>query len=74
MLNIEKYRLTAKDLKPPRILEDNEFETTEDIKPQKEIVGQERSVKSLEFGLSMKQKGYNIYVSGVSGTGQSSNT
>jgi lon-related putative ATP-dependent protease len=36
----------------------------------KEIIGQGRAVKALRFGLRIKTKGFNIYVSGMPGTGR----
>ncbi len=47
------------------------FNTTQDLSVLEDgIVGQERGVKSFDFGLQVKMKGYNIYVSGPSGTGK----
>ncbi len=34
------------------------------------IIGQERAIKALKLGLGMKAPGFNIYVSGASGTGK----
>ena len=34
------------------------------------IIGQERAVKALRFGMGIKEKGFNIYVSGLPGTGR----
>jgi len=34
------------------------------------IIGQERAVQALEMGISLRAKGYNIYVAGESGTGK----
>ena len=34
------------------------------------IIGQERAVRSLKFGLGIKNKGFNIYVAGPPGTGK----
>jgi lon-related putative ATP-dependent protease len=34
------------------------------------IIGQERAVKALRFGLGIKDRGFNIYVSGLPGTGR----
>lgn len=34
------------------------------------IIGQDRAVKALQFGLGIKADGYNIYVSGIQGTGK----
>lgn len=48
------------------------FETTAEIASDDEIVGQARAVKSLDFGLAIGDKGYNIYAAGISGTGKTS--
>jgi lon-related putative ATP-dependent protease len=44
--------------------------STKDLKPLGEIVGQERAVRALKFGLGIKNHGFNIYVSGYPGTGR----
>lgn len=44
--------------------------STEELKPLQQIIGQDRAVKALQFGLTMKEGGFNIYVSGMSGTGR----
>lgn len=46
------------------------FDTTESVEPLKGIIGQLRAVRSMDFGLNMKEKGFNIYVAGPSGTGR----
>ncbi|MDN5317406.1 MAG: hypothetical protein PWR08_1531, partial [Thermoanaerobacterium sp.] len=48
------------------------FETTKTIKPLEGLIGQERAKESMEFGLKIKQKGYNIFITGLTGTGKSS--
>jgi len=45
-------------------------ETTEKLLPLKEIVGQERAVRALKFGLGIRDRGFNIYVAGFPGTGR----
>ncbi len=45
-------------------------ETTEEMAPIEGIIGQERAVKALKFGLDIKERGFNIYVAGVPGTGR----
>ena len=74
MEKINKFRLSQKDLKNECSLEKYSFNTTEDLKPLKGIIGQERAVDAVNFGLKMKKKGYNIFVCGMSGTGRSSYT
>ena len=44
--------------------------TTETLKPSEEIIGQERAQKALRFGLEIRDKGFNIYVAGMAGTGR----
>ena len=39
--------------------------TSADGKPLQGIVGQAKALKALQFGLNIKEKGFNIYVSGV---------
>ena len=48
------------------------FSCTDEIKPPEMFIGQDRAVKAIEFGLGMDARGYNIFVSGLSGTGKSS--
>ncbi len=48
------------------------FECTKDLAPLREFIGQERAIRGIEFGLSMKNDGYNIYVAGLAGTGKTS--
>ncbi|WP_092727686.1 Lon protease family protein [Romboutsia lituseburensis] len=74
MLNIDKYKVKIEDLKPKNVLNDIEFNTTKDISPIKDIIGQDRAVQAIKFGLKMNQKGYNIYVAGTSGVGRTSYT
>ncbi|MFC1930455.1 Lon-like protease helical domain-containing protein, partial [Chloroflexota bacterium] len=48
------------------------FDCTEELTPLKEFIGQDRAVRAIEFGLSMDQPGYNVYVAGITGTGKTS--
>ena len=45
--------------------------TTKEIEPNDGLIGQDRAEKALKFGLAVKSKGYNIYVSGIPGSGKS---
>ncbi|SDY46801.1 ATP-binding protein [Tindallia californiensis] len=69
---MEKYKVDWRQLNSFCSMENFDFETTQELRPLKGIIGQDRAVKSLEFGLKMNKKGYNIYISGLSGTGRSS--
>ena len=44
--------------------------STSDITSNKEIIGQERALRALRLGLELKQPGYNVFVTGFSGTGR----
>lgn len=47
-----------------------ECESTAELQPLDEIIGQDRALKALDFGLNIKEAGFNIYASGVHGTGR----
>ncbi len=44
--------------------------STEELIPLKGIIGQDRAVKALRFGLNIEDGGFNIFVAGYSGTGR----
>jgi len=46
------------------------FNTTQDLDPHHGMIGQDLAARALEFGLAVKKKGYNIYISGAAGTGR----
>ncbi|KYC45821.1 MAG: Archaeal Lon protease [Candidatus Methanofastidiosum methylothiophilum] len=41
-----------------------------EVSPLEDIVGQDRALKALKFGLQIKEKGFNIFVAGFPGTGK----
>jgi lon-related putative ATP-dependent protease len=43
---------------------------TSELTPLQEIIGQERALRALKFGLGIKDKGFNVYVAGYPGTGR----
>jgi lon-related putative ATP-dependent protease len=49
-----------------------DFRTTEEVPPLDGIIGQERALDSIDFGLNLPSTGFNIYVLGDSGTGKTS--
>jgi len=48
-----------------------DFKVTKELKPLDGVIGQKRAVQAIEFGLNMDASGYNIFVTGVEGTGKS---
>jgi lon-related putative ATP-dependent protease len=66
--------LGSSDLRRTCSPDDFSFETTEDLNPLKEIIGQDRALDAIELGLGVKddENRYNIYVAGQPGTGKNS--
>ncbi len=48
------------------------FETTAEVEPLEGVIGQERAVRAIRFGLDIDSPGYNVFVAGLSGTGKGS--
>ncbi len=46
------------------------FSSTDDLEPFRGVLGQERAVEALQFGVAMPRPGYNVYVMGEPGTGR----
>lgn len=46
------------------------FNTTDELPPFEGTIGQERALKALDFGISLDNKGFNIFILGESGTGK----
>ncbi|MGE5790980.1 MAG: Lon-like protease helical domain-containing protein, partial [Syntrophaceae bacterium] len=46
------------------------FDTTKECTKTDSIIGQNRAVKAITLGLEIESPGYNIYVSGMTGTGK----
>jgi len=47
-----------------------DFETTAELEELDEIVGQERAVDAIQFGIGIQREGYNLFALGPSGTGK----
>ncbi|MGQ9845228.1 MAG: Lon protease family protein [Caldisericia bacterium] len=46
------------------------FKTTEELQPIEYLIGQDRALNAINFSLDIKVDGYNLYVSGIPGTGR----
>jgi lon-related putative ATP-dependent protease len=44
--------------------------STDELKPVEGIIGQDRALSALKFGLNIVKPGFNIFVSGLAGTGR----
>lgn len=63
--------LRPKDLSPITNLKKLRLKSSADIEPCRSIIGQEKAIKSIKLGLKAKSNGYNIFITGMTGTGRS---
>ncbi len=70
MINMDSKRVPVEKLRwrcDPSFFS---FKTTEEIEPLQGILGQDRALTALKTGLEIESPGYNIFVSGLTGTGR----
>ncbi len=48
------------------------FTCTADMTPLEDFIGQDRAMRAIEFGLGVNKPGFNIFVTGLTGTGKTS--
>ena len=46
------------------------FKNTANLKPLEELIGQDRAVAAVEFGIGIRRDGYNLFAAGPAGTGK----
>lgn len=63
-------RLPVQSLARPFSPEQFSFASTDELEPFRGVLGQERAVEAMQFGVAMPRPGYNLYVMGESGTGR----
>ena len=63
-------RLQPEQLTVPIDLASLGFSSTDDLEPFRGILGQDRAVEAMHFGVAMKRAGYNMFVMGEPGTGR----
>jgi lon-related putative ATP-dependent protease len=71
---MQTYRVKPVDLTRQCSDDPFDFETTKDLEPLAEVIGQRRAVEAIHFGLDMKGPGYHVFVTGFEGTGRTSIT
>jgi len=49
-----------------------DYDTTEELPDLEDAIGQERALRSIEFGLDMQGTGFNLFIAGETGTGRAS--
>ncbi|MGB4757963.1 MAG: AAA family ATPase [Candidatus Methanoculleus thermohydrogenotrophicum] len=62
-LDVTKYRNVYE---PEKV----QCASTEEMRPMEEIIGQERALRALRFGLEIREPGFNVYTAGDQGTGR----
>jgi predicted ATP-dependent protease len=67
----KSYELKPADLRSLCNPKTFTFKNTSEVEPLDDVIGQERAVQAIDFGLNMKSPGYNIFVTGIEGTGKS---
>ena len=65
-------RLTAAEVRWTCGPNDLPFRSTAELTPPDALIGQERAERSLEFGVDIRSRGFNIYAAGIPGTGRTS--
>ncbi|PTU74014.1 Lon protease family protein [Pseudomonas mangrovi] len=63
-------RLAPDALTRPFSPEQFVFASTDELEPFRGVLGQERAVEALQFGVAMPRPGYNVFVMGEPGTGR----
>jgi lon-related putative ATP-dependent protease len=63
-------KLIPSELKKNVDLSKIDFKTTADIPPLETVIGQDRAVGAINFGLAIEDQSYNIFVTGIRGTGR----
>ena len=67
---MKKNELSYRDLKMTCDTKLFNFETTAELEPINDGIGQERGIRAFEFGVNVDVKGNNIYIEGPSGVGK----
>lgn len=68
--NLSHHALSLQQLYNQCDLKDLDFTTTEDLPELEEIIGQDRALSAIEFGMGMNHKGYNLFILGSEGIGK----
>ena len=70
MTDTDRFRVPTGDLCLTQDPAAFQFECTEELAPLTELIGQDRALRSLQFGLGVDKPGYNVFVTGLTGTGK----
>jgi len=70
LTDIDRFRVPLESLRRRQDPAEFRFECTDELEPLTELIGQDRALRSLQFGLGIEKPGYNIFVTGLTGTGK----
>ena len=67
--------MAISELKPSQLkrtinLRNLPFETTDSLDLLDNVIGQDRAIRAIQLALEMNHSGYNVFVTGMSGTGR----
>ena len=72
MVSTKKYAVPVEDICWHCNMRDFEFQCTDELTPPQGLIGQERALRAIQFGLEVDKRGYNLFVTGLTGTGKAS--
>jgi lon-related putative ATP-dependent protease len=67
---LSRFRVKPKELRYRCDPKQLGFETTDEIQYRPNIIGQERALNAMRLGLTIRSAGYNVFISGLTGTGK----
>ncbi len=69
-MDINEFKVPYHIVRKRTLPESLGFRTTAELEPIRGLIGQKRAFKSIDFGLKVNSKGYNIFVAGRPGSGR----
>ena len=70
-MDLHDLELTIDQLRPTTDPAIFRFQSTAELEPLDQVIGQERAVRAIDFGVDMPSPGYNIFAVGAAGSGRS---
>jgi lon-related putative ATP-dependent protease len=68
--NLSYHIVSPKELYKKCDLSALKFKTTDELEELNEIIGQDRALSAIDFGMGMDHKGYNLFILGSEGIGK----
>ena len=72
MDSVRKYEVSGEQVCWHCNAADFKFECTDELAPPQGLIGQDRALDAIQFGLEVDKRGYNLFVTGLTGTGKAS--